>query len=212
MIQTINRIRLAIFLVVASIHGILIFFIAFNMQTEVKAAEPTANIMKLVDIQEEQPPPPPPPPPKPAPAVQQNTIEAVAETMIETDKIPPDTVVTQAPVVQSTPQPIRSEAIEYLPMHKISTLPQFPEQKIREALVYPPIALRSGIQGLVYLELFVDRQGTIQRISILKEEPAGRGFGEAAVNAFRGIRGTPAAANGTAVAVRYRYPVRFTIQ
>ncbi|MDR0710707.1 MAG: energy transducer TonB, partial [Spirochaetaceae bacterium] len=70
-----------------------------------------------------------------------------------------------------------------------------------------------GIEGVVYLELFVDAQGEIRQISILRETPEGRGFGQAAVNAFRGIRADkPAKSNGQEVAVRFRYPVRFTIR
>jgi protein TonB len=72
--------------------------------------------------------------------------------------------------------------------------------------------LRSNIEGTVYLELFVDPQGVIRQISILKETPEGRGFGEAAVNAFKGIQGKPAESNGQIVAVRFRYPIRFTIR
>jgi protein TonB len=160
--------------------------------------------MRLVDVQEELPPPPPP---RELPPVVQNTTEAVAETMIETDEVPDEVVVIQGPV-----QAVREEAIEFLPQGKVSVLPKFDEDRIRRATVYPPIALRSNIEGAVYLELFVDIRGEIREIHILRETPEGRGFGEAAVNAFKGIRGEPAQANGKAVAVRYRYPVRFTIR
>jgi protein TonB len=124
--------------------------------------------------------------------------------MIETDEVPDEVI--------SDYVPVREEQIEYLPMSRISVLPVLPEDQIRRATVYPPIALRSGIEGMVFLELFVDRQGEIRQISILRESPEGRGFGEAAVKAFTGIRGIPAQSNGENVAVRYRYPVRFTIR
>jgi protein TonB len=65
---------------------------------------------------------------------------------------------------------------------------------------------------MVYLELFVDKDGLVRNITILKEDPSGRGFGEAAVKAFQGLKGVPAQANGATVAVRYRYPVRFSIR
>jgi protein TonB len=97
-------------------------------------------------------------------------------------------------------------------MHRISVTPSFSEEEIRRRLIYPPIAQRSGLEGMVYLELFIDPQGNVLRIIILKEEPQGRGFGEAAVRAFQGLHGTPAEANGTPVAVRYRYPVRFRLR
>jgi hypothetical protein len=71
---------------------------------------------------------------------------------------------------------------------------------------------RSGIEGRGILELFVDRTGIIQNITILLEEPAGSGFGEAAIRAFLGKKGIPATANGEAVSCRYRYPVVFRIR
>jgi len=97
----------------------------------------------------------------------------------------------------------------YIPMHQLSSPPQFDAKEIATDLVYPSAALRSGIEGRVILELFVDRTGIVQRVTILREDPEGRGFGEAAVKAFTGRKGIPAVANGEAVSARYRYPVTF---
>jgi protein TonB len=199
-----GKIRFLIFLFAALLHALLLIFVAFHIETTEKEEEVPASIMKLVDVREETPPPPPPERP---PEILQNTVETVAETMIETEEIPNEVISAIAPRVER-----QEEQIEFLPMNKISVLPMFPEDQIRGAIVYPPIALRSGIEGVVYLELFVDRQGEIRQINILRETPEGRGFGEAAVNAFKGIRGTPAQSNGREVAVRFRYPVRFTIR
>jgi protein TonB len=201
-----NQIRLFMFILVAALHGILIFLVVFHFENAPKNEEqPIANVMKLVDVSEQLPPPLPPR--ERPPEIVQNTVEAVAETMIETDEVP-DAIVTSAlPYTEYA-----EEIVNYLPMSKVSKLPVFPEDQIRRAIVYPPIALRSNIEGIVYLELFVDRQGVIRQISILRETPEGRGFGEAAVNAFKGIQGKPAESNGQIVAVRYRYPIRFTIR
>jgi TonB family protein len=79
-------------------------------------------------------------------------------------------------------------------------------------LVYPPIALRSGIEGRVILELFVDKEGNIEQVLILQESPPERGFGEAAVKIFIGKKVKPARANGEAVSTRFRYPVSFRIK
>jgi outer membrane biosynthesis protein TonB len=65
----------------------------------------------------------------------------------------------------------------------------------------------------VILELFIDREGLIRNIVVLKETPEGRGFAEAALKAFRGMKATrPAQANGEDVAVRYRWPFRFILR
>ena len=74
-----------------------------------------------------------------------------------------------------------------------------------EEEIVPVLANRQGIEGVVYLELFIDETGEIKRIDILQEP--GFGLGEAA--AFDGVTVAPAESNGVPVAVRFRYPVRF---
>lgn len=215
--RTITRMRLALFLLVAALHGLLIFFLVFHLETTVETLEPEATIMKLVDLKEAVPLPPPlpPPPQRIPPSPQQTVVEAIAETMVETDEVPQDQVVIESLPYEGPVQPVQPQvrAPEYLPQHQVSKVPVFSEGDIRKNLIYPPIALRSNLEGLVILVLFVDAQGDIRRITVLKEEPPGRGFGDAAVKAFQGIRAlSPAEANGTPVGVQYRYPIRFALR
>ena len=192
-----KKLRLGIFIAVAALHIVLILFLAFNINASAQQAAENARVMRLVDLDEA----PPPPPEEELPQV-----ESIAETMIETDIAPEQTVV--APGTLSAQNPWDS----YLPQFRLSVPPVFNERDIAAALVYPPIAQRSGIEGRVIVELFVDRNGRVQQVLILQENPEGRGFGEAAVRAFMGIRATPAQANGEAVSCRYRYPVRFVLR
>jgi protein TonB len=203
-----KQLRLLLFAAVAAIHVLLIFFLAFKVAATPQQPPETARVMKLMDLAEEIPPPPPPPPPPPSPP-RVPVVESIAETMVETDTPPEQTVV--APATLITPVPVRPSD-EYLPMHKVSEPAQFNEREIAAAIVYPEIAKRSGVEGQVILELFVDRNGLVQQIRILKETPPGRGFGEAAVKAFTGRRGVPARANGEPVSMRYRYPVTFRLK
>jgi protein TonB len=205
--------RLILFLAVAGLHAVFIFFFVIRVAAvPVREAEEEAMVMKLTDLAEQEEPPAPlpyvPPPPPEYTESASNTVEAIAETMIETDEEPEQTVVSGI----IAPRQSGSGDEEYLPMHRVSVPPVFSEKEIKDRLIYPPIALRAKIEGMVYLELFVDRRGQVRRITVLRETPENRGFAEAAVKAFEGIRGTPAQANGAAVAVRYRYPVRFAIR
>jgi len=193
-----RRFRLLLFLAVAAIHVLLLFLIAFNVNTGSQEAEENARVMKLTDLAEA----PPPPPEEDIPHV-----EAIAETMIETETAPLQTIVAAGSLKSND-----ASWDDYLPIHKVSEPPRFDEKDITTALIYPPIALRSAIEGRVILELFVDRNGIVQRITILREEPKDRGFGEAAVKAFTGRHGSPAYANGEPVSARYRYPVSFKIK
>ncbi|MDR2185591.1 MAG: TonB family protein [Treponema sp.] len=191
--------RTGIFLAAAGIHVLLLLFLVLRFDRILPEPEPPLTVMKLTDIREAPPPPPG------APPVRQT--EAVAENLIATRELPPP-----APVPGTAIPSRPNTEPDYLPMHQISVSPSFSEEEIRRRLVYPSIAQRSGLEGMVYLELFIDPQGNVQRITILKEDPQGRGFGEAAVKAFQGLRGSPAEANGVPVAVRFRYPVRFRLK
>ena len=199
-----NKLRLILFVIVALLHACLLFFVAFQIEKAPEEREEPANLISLVDIQEDIPPPPPREPP---PEIFTNTTESIAETMIETDEEPPDIVYENV-----IPAAAQEEVIEYVSMSRVTDLPRLPEDQIRRAVVYPSIARDSNIEGSVILELFVDRNGLIQQVRIMLEEPKDRGFGEAALKAFTGKRGTPAYANGEAVSARYRYPVSFKIR
>ena len=192
-----RRLRLLLFIAVAALHVVLLLFLAFNVNTLSQEAEENARIMKVTDLAEE----PPPPPEEEIPQV-----EAIAETMIETDVEPVQTIVAPG-TITTTPS-----WDDYITQSGVSVIPKFDEREIMADFLYPPIALRSGIEGRVILELFIDRNGLVQRIIILREDPPDRGFGEAAVRAFTGKRGSPAMANGEAVSCRFRWPVSFTIK
>ena len=190
-----------LFIAVAAAHLILILLIAFKVNTVQQEPAELARVMKVTDLDEAPPPPPPEPEPPPP------RVESIAETMIETDIVPDQVVVAPGTVTRAV-----GEWDDYLPIHKVSVPPKFNERDIMAALVYPPIALRSSVEGRVILELFVDSTGIIRRIRILQENPTDRGFGEAAVKAFTAKRGTPAYANGEPVSTRYRYPVSFRMR
>jgi TonB family protein len=194
-----KRLRLLVFAIVAAIHVALLFFFAINVSVKSQAAEESARVMRLTDFEEE----PPPPEEEELPMV-----ESIAEIMIETEIVPDQVVVAPGSLTVST----APSWDDYLPIHRVSEPPKFDEREIAAALIYPPIALRSAIEGRVILELFVDKNGLVQQVRILQENPTERGFAEAAVRAFTGRRGTPAYANGEPVSARYRYPVSFRIR
>jgi protein TonB len=206
--------RGGVFLFTAVLHILLLFFIVFTVGVTAETIDLPAVVMKLADISEEEPPTPSPAPPQrpeppPAPAVELPTSDPVAENVIEAEEPPAE---ASAELAAAAPSPVSARYTEeYLPQNMVSVVPRLDEKEIRSRLIYPPIALRAGIEGLVYLELYIDRDGLVRRIRVLKETPPNRGFGEAAVKAFEGLRGKPAMANGEAVSVRYRYPVRFQI-
>jgi protein TonB len=205
--------RILCFTAVAAFHILLLCFLIFEIEIPEIIPPSPIQVMKLTDIQEYAPPPPPPPPPVVLP-VQQSVAETIAEEVIEVEELEPEVTEAAAPtVIPPAPQSTGSTGPDYFPQHMISVLPQFDQKELLRRTVYPPIAQRSNIEGSVVLELFVDRDGYVRNIVVLKETPEGRGFAEAAIKAFQGYRAlTPAQANGEYVAARYRRPVRFTLK
>lgn len=150
-----------------------------------------AEVFKLVDVQEFVPPPP-------APVEKKEVV-----TVSNQPKASENFVETKEEVV------VEREEIVYLPQHKISSVPIIPSREVLSRIVYPPMALKQGIEAVVYLELFIDSNGFIKKIKVLKDP--GHGFAQAAVKALEGVTCVPANANGKNCAVRYRYPVKFTL-
>lgn len=185
--------RPALFAVALILHIAVISI--FNFTEKEEAVETVdfreAEVFKLVDIQEYIEPP-----------KIKNEIKEVV-TVKNQPKASEN--------IQETEETVQEEVdySEYLPQHKISTVPIIPANEILSRIEYPPMALKQGIEAVVYLELFIDSKGIIKNIKVLKDP--GYGFAQAAVNAFNGITCIPAIANGNACAVKFRYPVKFTI-
>lgn len=182
--------RPALFVFVFFIHAAIMY--VFSFKSEDAPVETVdfreAEVFKLVDVQEFVPPPP-------------EVKEAV--TVAHQPKA--------SETIMETKEEVREEQEEilYLPQHKISSVPVIPSREILSRIEYPPMALKQGIEAVVYLELFIDNKGQIRNIKVLKDP--GHGFAQAAVNAFTGITCIPAVANGKACAVKFRYPVKFTL-
>ena len=124
---------------------------------------------------------------------------------------PPAPIAPAAPAAPAAPvagQP--SGEPDYLPQFRITDFPVLPAKTILSKIQYPPLAARQGIEATVFLELFIDDTGKIRKITVLKDP--GHGFAEAALAALRGLTCSPAMVDGQAVAVRFRYPVRFTLR
>lgn len=184
-------IRPLLFSLVIVLHIVILICVKFSVSDTIQEEEANAEIFKLVDVQEFVPPPPPPPVIEKKDIVvnQVKASENIQETEKEVVEIPED--------------------IDYVPQHKISVIPEIPTKAILSKIEYPKMAMKQGIEGVVYLELFIDESGNIRRINVLKDP--GYGFADAAIAALDGIRCRPALVNDKPVAVRFRYPVRFVL-
>lgn len=79
---------------------------------------------------------------------------------------------------------------------------------IAQNLVYPPIALEQGLQGVVLTRFEVKKDGTIGHVKIVRS--LSKECDKAATNAVRKLgRFKPASLNGETVPVWFILPVRF---
>ena len=197
-----SRIRWIVLIVAAVLHAVLFVTVHLNTGASSAAAE-RAEVIKLIDARqlappiEEDPEPEEPEPPPEEEVIEVEVQDGPSEEYQETDKT----------VVQVESAPAEPD---YLPQHRISRVPEIPTQTILDRIEYPQMARRQGLEGTVFLELFIDEQGRIRSIEVLRDP--GFGFAQAAIAALEGIRVRPAEANGVPVAVRYRYPVRFQLR
>jgi TonB family protein len=75
--------------------------------------------------------------------------------------------------------------------------------------VYPPLALRAGIEGKVYVKIWVDRQGKPRQVEVVKSD--NDIFNEAAIEAARQLVFTPAYMNNGPVSVWVGMPIAFRL-
>lgn len=192
--------RALIFAFVGALHLAAFIFIRFSVPSKEIAKDDTNDILKLVDVEEYIPPPPPP--------------EADVKVVYNQPTASEQIIETETAVIEvfdsNPPAPVAKPAeIEYMPQHKVSVIPEIPTKDILSRIEYPPIAMRQEIEGIVYLELYIDQMGNIRKVIVLKDP--GYGFAAAAIAALEGIVCKPAMANNTPVAVRFRYPIRFSL-
>lgn len=76
---------------------------------------------------------------------------------------------------------------------------------------YPEIARRAGIEGRVYLQFVIGRDGQIRDVEVVRG--IGGGCDEEAARAIKAMpRWIPGRQRGTPVAVRYALPIRFGLR
>lgn len=76
---------------------------------------------------------------------------------------------------------------------------------------FPPRAGREGVGGRVEVYFLVNEMGMTEQISILKEDPTGYGFGQAAIEHVKAMRFKPATLNKIAVRQWVRRPIIFNV-
>jgi len=128
---------------------------------------------------------------------------------IHADYIP--IVIPDPPPPPPPPPPPADEVYNY-----VEIFPEFPggeaemQRFIARNIVYPQVALESGIEGVVVVQFVVDSKGIIRNPVVVRD--IGGGCGEEALKVIRKMpTWKPGEQNGRPVSVRYTLPVRFRL-
>ena len=103
------------------------------------------------------------------------------------------------------PPPPSGPQVKFIPYDD----PPVPLTPIRPK--YPEIAQEAGIEGTVFIQAFIDRQGRVIETTIIKGIP-NTGLDEAAIEAIRKTRFRPARQRERAVGVWISIPVNFRLK
>lgn len=143
-------------------------------------------------------------------------------TPIADVKLPTASFPTQEELKKSVPSPTagtsESLVINIEPVEDLPKLGQFvphevPPQIIRKTpLTYPVLARKAGIEGIVYLDILVDKEGKVRDIRVIKASGTNVGFEEAAVEAVKQWTFSPAIQNERPVACWMALTIKFKIK
>lgn len=176
-------------------------------EINVEAAQELINVEDVAATKQETPPPPPPKPPIPIEAPSDDVLEDIEIGDTELDV---DAEVTAPP----PPPPSKEEEVEEEPAFFVA-VEEMPEPiggiaAIQKLIVYPEIAKRAGVQGRVYVKAYVNENGSVQKVELIKG--IGAGCDEAAMEAVQKTKFKPGKQRGKSVKVQVTVPVLFKLQ
>lgn len=98
----------------------------------------------------------------------------------------------------------------YLPFAEVMPEPVGGLEAIYKKIVYPEAAKKTGLEGKVYILVFVNETGGVDDAKIVKD--IGGGCGDAAVKAIKSVKYTPGKSGGAAVKVKLSMAISFKMK
>lgn len=97
----------------------------------------------------------------------------------------------------------------YKPFAQVMPQPEGGIEGIYSKIKYPETAQKAGVQGKVYLLIYINENGGVDDVKILKG--LGAGCDEAAMQAVKETKFSPGKDNGVAVKVKLSLPITFKL-
>ncbi|MGZ5283558.1 MAG: energy transducer TonB [Bacteroidia bacterium] len=216
------------FLVLALISPILID----KLRPEAEIVAPVASPKSIAELEtpppldETKPPPPPveiPPPPKiiqfVPPVVTEEIVEADPPTMEEIKTTTTGAKEQEGDANVNYAPPVQEQ--EIIEVKEDNTIYEFADEQatfkgdylayLQTHINYPQQAVDNNIQGTVYLDITIGKDGGVQDVKIRKD--IGGGCGKEAERVVRSMpKWNPAMQNGNKVNFKMTIPVKFVLQ
>jgi len=183
------------------------YFPKFEKQVaQIEAPQELIDVEDVEATKQEQAPPPPPKPPIP--------IEAPTDDVLEDVEIESTELDESATVSAPPPPPVEEKEEEAEPVFFVA-VEEMPEPvggiaAIQSKIVYPEIAKRAGVQGRVFVKAYVDENGNVTKVELIRG--IGAGCDEAAMTAVQSVKFKPGKQRGKPVKVQVTVPVLFKLQ
>lgn len=203
-------------LVMSMLLMIGLFRMPLTADQEYEIVMPEQEVVQMEEVQQtEQAEPPPPPPPRP------QTVVAVSDdAVLEDVELDLDASLEVGEAVDELPPPPppeeEEEEEEVMPEEEIFVVvEQMPELigglgGIQKCIEYPEVALRAGLEGRVFVQFVVGKDGTVRDPQVVRG--IGGGADEEAVRCIKQATFEPGMQRGKPVAVRYVIPVNFRLR
>ncbi|MGE5439059.1 MAG: energy transducer TonB [Bacteroidota bacterium] len=108
------------------------------------------------------------------------------------------------------PVNISEQGDQYLAFAEVMPEPVGWLQAIYKKIVYPSIAKSAGLEGKVYVLIFINERGGVDDVKVVKG--IGGGCEEAAIQAIKGVKFTPGKNGGAPVKVKLSLPISFKLK
>jgi len=204
-------------LITALLLMVGLFRMPLRAEQEFDIVLPEQEVVQMEEIQQtEQAEPPPPPPPRP------QTVVAVSDdAVLEDVELDLDASLDVGEAVEQLPPPPPVEdeedaEEEAAPEEEIFVVvEQMPEligglQSIQACIEYPEVALRAGLEGRVFVQFVVGKDGSVRDPQVVRG--IGGGADEEAVRCILQAEFKPGMQRGKPVPVRYVIPVNFRLR
>lgn len=213
-----------IFFEIGLLVAISVVFLAFEWKTvSVETSdfitvswEPEEEIMVPITQNLSQPPPPPPA------LLTFNALDLVDETFLESDVELTDPEDISGNSSSSSSSSVQNgfdeyeieETDEVIPFVPAEDMPQFNgdlKQWLKQNLNYPSIALDMNIQGKVFIQFVVEKDGSISNIKVMRGVDAS--LDQEAVRVIQSMpKWIPGKQRGRPVRVAYNMPITFELK